>query len=157
MHVDKGAYILLMTLEGERSIGVGRLGELLFPAGYYLYSGSALGGLRNRVRRHLRKDKKLRWHIDYLIQHAHVVEVWYTLTGHNIECRLCVTAACLPQAEVPVPGFGSSDCRCLSHLIYYSSQPSFKLFRDTFRTMDDCELLRITELSPAAGIKFGHY
>jgi Uri superfamily endonuclease len=46
---------------------VGALGEFDFPAGQYLYTGSARRNLEARIARHLRRDKPLRWHIDYLL------------------------------------------------------------------------------------------
>jgi Uri superfamily endonuclease len=123
-----GVYALLLALDKEATIAVGRLGTFLFPAGYYLYIGSARGGLSQRVRRHLKQEKKLRWHIDYLRQWADVIEVWYSLSEECSECSWSQAAATMPQAQIPSPGFGSSDCRCCSHLTYYPSPPSFDLF-----------------------------
>ena len=47
----KGAYALVLHLERKEEITVGRLGTFAFPAGYYLYAGSALGpgGLEARL------------------------------------------------------------------------------------------------------------
>ena len=59
-----GTYMLVLRLPKRRRLAVGRLGDFEFPAGYYLYAGSAQGGLRGRVLRHLRADKKRHWHID---------------------------------------------------------------------------------------------
>jgi len=131
--VEKGTYALIISLEMEASIAVGKLGRFTFPKGYYIYAGSALGGLRQRVQRHLRggggegSTKKLRWHIDYLLQHAKVVEVWYIEDSR--ECLWASTAREMPQGQILVPGFGSSDCRCPSHLIYFPHLPSFVLFQ----------------------------
>ena len=38
-----------------------------FKKGCYGYMGSALNGLEQRVRRHLSTQKKLHWHVDYLL------------------------------------------------------------------------------------------
>ena len=127
--VEKGTYALLLALEKEAPIAVGRLGTFTFPAGYYLYLGSAQGGLDARVKRHLRREKRLRWHIDYLLEHAEVVEVWYALGNESQECLWCQVAREMPQAEIPALGFGSSDCRCPSHLVYFSFLPSCQLFQ----------------------------
>jgi len=126
--VEKGTYALLLALEKEAPIAVGKLGLFTFPAGYYLYLGSAQGGLDARVKRHLRREKRIRWHVDYLLEHAKVVEVWYALGNESQECLWCRIAQEMPQAEIPALGFGSSDCRCPSHLIYYPLSPSFALF-----------------------------
>lgn len=140
MNQEKGTYALLLALDEEATIAVGKLGTFLFPAGYYLYIGSARGGLFHRLRRHLERRKKLRWHIDYLRQWANVIEVWYLFSEESLECSWAQAAAAMPQAQIPIPGFGSSDCRCRSHLLYYPSPPSFALFRD--KLGDD----RITEI-----------
>lgn len=127
--MEKGTYALLLALEKEASIAVGRLGTFTFPRGYYIYVGSAQGGLDARVKRHLKSEKRLRWHIDYLLESARVVEVWYALGGESQECLWCQVAQEMPRSEIPVPGFGSSDCRCPSHLIYFPSRPSLQLFQ----------------------------
>ncbi|MCK4723194.1 MAG: GIY-YIG nuclease family protein [Dehalococcoidia bacterium] len=119
----------MIAVESETTIVVGKLGEFAFPTGYYIYVGSARGGLFQRVRRHLREDKRLRWHIDYLLEHAKVVEVWYVLGDERRECLWASTTKEMPQAQIIIPGFGSSDCRCPSHLIYLPRLPSFGRFQ----------------------------
>ena len=128
--VEKGTYALLITLSEETAISVGRLGLFTFPPGYYIYVGSAQSGLYPRVKRHLKGEKRLRWHIDYLLESAQVVEVWYAPGGESQECFWCQIAREMPQSETLAKGFGSSDCRCLSHLIYFPRPPSFVLFRE---------------------------
>ncbi len=126
----KGTYVLVLRLEGSKEISVGRLGTFAFRSGYYLYVGSALGpgGLKARLARHRRHDKKLRWHIDYLLEKTHLVEVWSVASTDKLECRWAQAARQLPGSEMPVPGFGSSDCRCLSHLIYLARKPIYEEF-----------------------------
>ena len=82
----KGSYALIIRLNRAKRLTVGRLGEFYFPAGHYLYLGSALNGLESRVRRHLRRDKKLHWHIDYLTALAGVCQVWWVVDGVRREC-----------------------------------------------------------------------
>ena len=74
----KGSYVLLIHLTGSVSLTVGRLGRFYFPAGYYIYFGSALGGLEARIGRHLRQHKKTHWHIDWLTAVGNLVQVWWT-------------------------------------------------------------------------------
>jgi len=88
------------------------------PAGLYVYTGSASRGLDARIARHMRKEKKLRWHIDYLLRQAEIVEVRRVETEERIECEMNRQVLARPGASVVVPGFGSSDCRCPSHLVY---------------------------------------
>lgn len=106
-------------MENARHLRVGRRGVFFFPAGYYLYVGSARGGLRQRIERHLREEKKLRWHIDYLLPHAQLREVWWTTQEERLECLWSSLLSRLPETHCPVPGFGSSDCRCFSHLFRF--------------------------------------
>jgi Uri superfamily endonuclease len=112
---DLITYQLHIVLARSQWIGIGRLGRFQFPAGRYLYTGSARRNLTARVRRHLAKQKTLRWHIDYLLAkpQARVTTVELFAEG---ECR------CNQQVngELIVPGFGASDCRagCGSHLKY---------------------------------------
>ncbi|MEM0322310.1 MAG: GIY-YIG nuclease family protein, partial [Thermoprotei archaeon] len=84
---DSGVYQLVIRLDRECAITIGRLGRFVFPAGYYVYTGSAKKGLEARVSRHLREDKKLKWHIDYFLKHARVVEVKKYCDGQG-ECEL---------------------------------------------------------------------
>jgi Uri superfamily endonuclease len=137
-----GTYALLLKLDKQERITVGKLGTFDFPVGYYLYVGSALGpgGLRARLARHRRggenssqsnsgqTGKKLHWHIDYLLQRAQLVEVWSVASEERLECKWGEVARGLSGAQVPVRGFGSSDCRCPAHLIYFSARPDREQF-----------------------------
>ena len=125
----KGTYALILALDKDTPITVGKLAAFSFPTGYYLYAGSALGGLFSRVRRHIRGGQKLHWHIDYLRQEAKVVEAWYLISGERLECSWYQAAVGMPQAQSPVAGFGSTGCGCHSHLVYFPSMPSFEAFR----------------------------
>lgn len=113
-----GVYQLVLVLPETVTLQVGRLGVFTFPAGRYIYTGSAMGGLQGRIARHLRAKKRLHWHIDYLLQSARVQEVHFTPTRERIECALNQQVMQEAGAQVIVPGFGSSDCRCVTHLVY---------------------------------------
>jgi Uri superfamily endonuclease len=112
----RGAYALLISLQAACDITAGRLGLIHFKPGAYLYIGSALGGLKGRVLRHFRPDKKHHWHIDYLLDYAHIVGVLTLVTEERLECAI---ASRLGVYFEGVPHFGSSDCRCHSHLFYH--------------------------------------
>ena len=60
-------YQLLINVSQPLRCVIGRLSELDFPAGLYVYTGSAKRNLDARVARHIRRDKPLHWHIDYLL------------------------------------------------------------------------------------------
>ncbi|MCC6473630.1 MAG: GIY-YIG nuclease family protein [Burkholderiales bacterium] len=94
---------------------IGRLGEFGFPAGRYAYTGSAKRRLEARIARHLRQDKTLRWHIDYLLA-APGVRVVGVTRSRRAECALNAAT----PGRMLAPGFGASDCRagCGAHLKY---------------------------------------
>lgn len=127
--VAQGTYVLVLALRRDTPITVGRLGTFSFPRGFYTYFGSALGGLPPRVRRHFSGGGRLRWHIDYLRREAEVVEAWYALSARRLECDWARAASTIPGARVPASGFGSSDCRCPSHLLHFTTRPRFEEFR----------------------------
>ena len=117
--MSKGAYILLIDVPETRLIQVGRLGTFPFQEGTYLYVGSALNNLERRVARHVLKIKKLRWHIDFLLQFAEVQNVLMINTEKRIECALNRVVSETVPVVAEVEGFGSSDCHCLTHLWRY--------------------------------------
>jgi Uri superfamily endonuclease len=105
----------MIVLPDEHLITVGKLGRIRFRSGTYLYCGSAMAGYRGRVGRHFSKEKKLRWHIDYLIQVAEPVGAYLVHGGEGVECMLGGLISSLDGSE-PIEGFGASDCSCRSHL-----------------------------------------
>jgi Uri superfamily endonuclease len=116
-----GSYVLLVKVDAPILLEMPRLGKLTLTAGQYAYVGSAHGpgGLRARVGRHLRVQKPLRWHIDYLTAAAPVLHVVTHASRARLECTWVARLLALNGAGVPAPGFGSSDCRsgCPAHLL----------------------------------------
>jgi sugar fermentation stimulation protein A len=118
---DRGSYLLLMRLDEPRRVAVGSLGEIDFPAGHYTYIGSAMQNLTARIARHQRRRKKLHWHVDHLRQHASEVIPLPIRSSKRLECELA--EAFSRQLQPVAPGFGSSDCRCNTHLLGHNSDP----------------------------------
>ena len=126
----RGCYVLFVTLSDPKTISVGRRGAAEFPAGEYAYVGSALGGLEARLRRHWRKEKRLHWHIDYLLREATIEKVILAQTCERIECQL---ASFFSKRFDFVPRFGASDCQCCSHLFWSPDQENLvTAARDAF-------------------------
>lgn len=121
----RGLYQLFFLLPFSLPLRVGRLGVFTFPRGYYVYTGSAMGGLIPRLSRHFataqRGQVRSHWHIDYLLQHCRIVGVALYPTSWKGECELNQALLRYLRASIPVPGFGSSDCRCSAHLLYLGS------------------------------------
>ena len=127
---EPGSYVLILHLAQTTTITVGKLGTFEFPAGWYAYAGSALGpgGLAARLAYHQRDEKSYHWHIDFLLDHAEIVEIWWAVENKRKECVWASALRAIPGARVPVPNFGASDCRCLSHLVYLQQRPGFSNF-----------------------------
>jgi Uri superfamily endonuclease len=121
--VQKGIYALLITLNTPSTIIVGKLGQISFPEGHYAYVGSARNGLSSRIARHLRKEKALHWHIDYLLKEGIVKEVIYGITEQDKECAVALQ---LKGNLMPILRFGCSDCRCKTHLFFCHNRYSLK-------------------------------
>ncbi len=111
----KGSYLLVIKKENDSIIRIGKFGEIDFKKGYFMYVGSALNGLEQRIQRHLRIHKKTHWHIDYLLTHAKILNVFYKENDIKEEC---IIAKELEKQLDFIPGFGCSDCTCKSHLFY---------------------------------------
>ena len=116
-----GAYCLLIRLDQARTPKLTAFPEAVFPPGWYVYCGSAYGpgGLKSRLSRHLRKDKKPRWHVDTLTCVSSETFAVPVIGGS--ECALLSRLISQSVFSAPVPGFGSSDCRtCSSHLLIWN-------------------------------------
>ena len=112
------SYQLVIEVRSPVRCQVGRLGVVDFPAGTYVYTGSARRNFEARLARHARTTKRLRWHIDYLLA-AHAVRIVKIVRSGREECRLNQSV----KGTVWVPGFGASDCTagCGAHLKYLGS------------------------------------
>jgi len=118
---DRGSYILILHLSGGRKIAVGGLGERTFQKGYYLYVGSAMKNLTQRIERHKRRRKNLFWHIDYLREEASFVAVLPVRSSERLECAIADALGNI--SDWTMAGFGSSDCDCESHLFAMEKNP----------------------------------
>ena len=127
---EQGTYILILRLDSPAHLRIGRLGAFDFAAGWCAYVGSAFGhgGLRGRLKHHLKPVAKPHWHIDYLRAEAVVQAVWYHASATVYEHAWAAALRTLPGAAAPAPRFGASDCRCAAHLICFASRPDFTAF-----------------------------
>jgi len=118
---NRGAYILILYLPLEKELHIGKLGPRHFPAGYYLYVGSAKKNLSQRIARHQRQNKNFFWHIDYFLNQAQFYKAIPIRSSTDIECALAGELQKIASWEIP--GFGSSDCSCPSHLLGMKTDP----------------------------------
>jgi Uri superfamily endonuclease len=114
-----GTYALILRSAATRRIGIGRLGTLQLRPGYYIYIGSAFGagGLRARIGHHQGAAKSPHWHIDYLRRHTSLESV-LCCPGKGREHTWAGRIGAILGARIALPGFGSSDCDCKSHLYW---------------------------------------
>ncbi|MEM3407653.1 MAG: GIY-YIG nuclease family protein [Nitrososphaerota archaeon] len=118
---NPGIYALIIHIKNNINVTLAKNIHYFSP-GYYVYLGSAkqYGGVNSRVNRHLKKNKKLRWHIDYLTtsNSVKIKAIVYTKTIHFKECAFIkiLKKDCF---EIASKGFGSSDCKekCGAHLL----------------------------------------
>jgi len=115
MSMAKGVYVLVISVSKDISVNVGALGTVNFEKGLYAYVGSAQKSLEKRIERHLGRTKRKFWHIDYLLNDdgVEVLKVFYKNVGKSEECKV---ANKIGERGVLTKGFGSSDCKCKSHL-----------------------------------------
>ena len=120
---NSGCYSLIITLKRRKQIRVGKLGVARFPAGTYVYTGSALKGLAARLKRHCSHKKKIHWHIDHLLTlpAARVKKIVVYPPAPHQECRQNQRIAARAGATVILHNFGSTDCKsgCASHLFFF--------------------------------------
>jgi len=119
----KGSYVLLIALPEEQTITIGSLKTVYFSGGYYAYVGSAMGGIKSRLSHHLKRNKRPRWHIDYLSEKASISSIILCQSQNKVECTI---AQALSRRFDCVPGFGSSDCKCKSHLFFAPDEEQMK-------------------------------
>jgi len=107
----KGIYVLIIKLNNNINITVGKLGKLHFRKGFYAYIGSALGkaGFK-RVTRHFKVASGInnirKWHIDYLLPHSKIICAVLLPTHEALECTL---ASSIKEFSDEIHGFGCSD------------------------------------------------
>ena len=132
-----GTYALVLFCSRPKLVRIGQLGALRLRRGFYVYVGSALGpgGVHARIAHHRKVSRQPHWHIDYLRRHTQLDRVWYSSGPVRREHDWARFIRALTGASVPIAGFGSSDCRCLAHLVFFTRRPSLRGLADfvTFR------------------------
>ncbi|AGK61112.1 hypothetical protein Asulf_01112 [Archaeoglobus sulfaticallidus PM70-1] len=117
--MSKGSYVILMRNEKDRIIQVGKR-RVYFRKGYYIYCGSHMVNLEKRIKRHFSRDKKLRWHIDYLTKEMDVLFAIMIRSGKKMECSI---SRVLCEEFEPYSRLGASDCKCKTHVFFSDKKP----------------------------------
>ncbi len=123
----KGSYILILHIGGRLKTPVGALGIIDLSEGHYIYVGSGYSGIEKRISRYYslnsgrRSPYRKRWHIDYIVSRKETaVCASIAFLNRRIECE--ISSLLDGNGLEPIRGFGSSDCRCVSHL-YRAGDP----------------------------------
>ena len=126
--MSKGTYVLRIKVKKDLLLNVGALGKRRFEKGVYLYVGSAMNSLEKRVKRHIKKEKKKRWHIDYLTTAEGVeIEGAYVFREKRIEEKLSEALSGICKS---VDGFGASDMKNVKSNLYLSNEDAKKVIQD---------------------------
>jgi sugar fermentation stimulation protein A len=102
--------------------------------------GRGSSSLPSRIKRHLRKTKRLRWHIDFLLNANVLVHGFvYAESATSVECEISKSLS--KSSKVLVKGFGASDCKagCASHLHHFpdaNSQTVLKMLILTYKRLN---------------------
>lgn len=119
-----GAYALILKLEHAVRVDRPPSTAGALPPGWYVYAGSARGpgGIRARLARHFRAEKRIHWHIDQLTG-APGVQLWASPAPDIRECALVEKMGRSEFFRTALPGFGSTDCRkCEGHLLVWRAE-----------------------------------
>jgi len=147
----RGGYALIFELRVQRHLAT-KSKEFFLKPGVYVYSGSALGGIEQRIRRHIwnsgristKPSSKIKrryhnhWHIDYLLPHSENLVIVKAESDIRIECLLIRNLK--GQGLIGIKEFGSSDCRarCEGHLVYAQNEDIFTVVNrviEVFKTI----------------------
>ena len=124
-------------MKKSEKLDIGHLHNMhKYRKGYYVYIGSAMNSLVPRLNRHLSDEKKMHWHIDYLLKSpdCHIRDILFNISEERIECDL---AESISKDGEEIPGFGCSDCSCSSHLIYFKrKRDAFASTRNAYEKID---------------------
>ena len=119
----RGTYTLLLACKRPFKLRIGKLGQTKVEKGYYLYTGSALGtgavSLEQRIARHRRRNKRMKWHVDYLTacREIAVITVICLEGNKRLECQINQEILSRLDGKPIIRRAGASDCKCSGHLL----------------------------------------
>jgi len=120
--INKGAYLLLLENKDEQDIEIGKLGQIKFHTGFYVYVGSGISNLEKRVKHHQLKKKSYHYHIDYVTPDCMKIKKVFLIRSakkKESEIAKSVEKVC----DYYVKDFGCSDTKENSHLFFFEKNP----------------------------------
>lgn len=135
-----GVYLLELLIKNPIQISAKKFLDQNFEKGYYYYSGSAQKNLRQRLDRHLRKEKIIHWHIDHLTSNTSVEITTVFIANESskeLECELIEVLTKSFNLEITHKGFGNGDCDiCSSHLLFSKNKLNYNHFISLYQSID---------------------
>ena len=136
---DSGVYCLVIECNTQSKIDCRSFNNIIFPKGYYYYAGSAQKNLSKRIERHIRRDKKIHWHIDYLTAHPDFIIKEVLLFKDKKKSFECLLSKDLNNKFGLITGalnFGNSDCdKCATHLYYSPKRIPYSHFISRYQSI----------------------
>jgi len=131
--MTKGIYALIIKIKEQIALTIGKNRRYNFFPGYCVYIGSALGkystNIENRLKRHFSPNKKIFWHIDYLLNSPKVeaIKAFYAKTDKTKECELALRMNNYGNSDLS-RAFGNSDCKagCKTHLFFINNDENLE-------------------------------
>lgn len=136
--LQKGIYLLEIKAVKNFSINHKKFNKINFPLGFYYYVGSAQKNLSSRIKRHLSKTKKKKWHIDYITSHLNNRIVKIIILNNADKKFENLLAQKLTEMNLTIPafGFGSTDDRkSKSHLFYSQKEIDYNHFSALYHSI----------------------
>ncbi len=140
---SKGTYILVIEVVNDINIKIGCLGKRKLERGVYVYIGSARGpgGLKARIYRHLKLNKRIKWHIDYLTVNpkVRIKAVFYLKSKDLLESIVANKLLSNNFFKGVIKGFGCTDRRNnYTHLYKLKNKSSIEeLMKELVRVARD--------------------
>jgi sugar fermentation stimulation protein A len=136
---NSGVYLLEIFASHPFTLKNKIFSHLIFEPGYYYYSGSAQKNLSQRINRHLKKEKTIYWHIDYLttIPTNEIKSIFILKdVAKNFECNFIFILLNEFNLKIAVNNFGNGDCHsCKSHLLYSKKKIDHNHFISRYQSM----------------------
>ena len=113
-----GTYTLVLKNDKEFNKKIGSKEDIIFPEGYYTYTGSVPNDNFSRIERHKNvctgKNETEHWHIDYILHSSTITIKKVFKTRKDQECKVNNYIN-----EDEFHDIGASDCtNCTSHVKY---------------------------------------
>ncbi|MDP8003317.1 MAG: GIY-YIG nuclease family protein [Caldisphaera sp.] len=133
---DKGLYIIGFQIVNRIKFNINKKLYKL-DNGFVIYVGSAGNGLRDRLKRHLLKNKRIKWHIDYLSSSIDSLPIFiFYVKGNYGVIKEDNLASLLKKSFTNIGMLGSTDSK-EPHLFYSDNEQ--KILEFLLKTMENTE------------------